>query len=231
MSFEGLLSLRKPYEREVEVQEPTLGQEVTETAREAFEFSPVQSIVRGLELSEARRTGNILDANSARAQLDDAGLRDQLTVPDQGITQEALDILIRRKRIENRRAELFARSPGGFTRGTAKIATAIGTSIFDPINVASAFVPVVSQARYMQLLRAQAGVIGRTGVRAGVGFVEGAAGAALVEPLILGVAQAEQADYDGVDSLLNIAFGGVFGGGLHAVGGLGYEASRRIARP
>jgi hypothetical protein len=228
MSFEGLLSLRKPYEREVEVQEPTLGQEVTEVAREAFEFSPVQSIVRGLDLAEARRTGNILDANSARAQLDDAGLRDQLTVPDQGITQEALDILIRRKRIENRRAELFSRSPGGFTRGTAKIATAIGTSIFDPINVASAFVPVVSQARYMQMLRAQAGVVGRTGVRAGVGFVEGAAGAALVEPLILGVAQAEQADYDGVDSLLNIAFGGVFGGGLHAVGGLGYEASRRL---
>ena len=228
MSFEGLLSLRKPYEREVEVQEPTLGEEVIETAREAFEFSPVHSFVRGLFLAEARRTGNILDANSARAQLDDAGLRDQLTVPDQGITQEALDILIRRKRTENRRAELFARSPGGFTRGTAKIATAIGTSIFDPINVASAFVPVVSQARYMQLLRAQAGVIGRTGVRAGVGFVEGAAGAALVEPLILGVAQAEQADYDGVDSLLNIAFGGVFGGGLHAVGGLGYEASRRL---
>ena len=228
MSFDGLLSIRRPYERQVEVREPTLGEELIEVGREAFEFSPTQSIVRGLELDEARRSKNILSAESARAQLGNAGLRDQLTVPDQGISQEALDILIRRKQIENRRADLYSRSPGGFSRGAAKVAASLGYSLFDPLNIATAFVPVVSQARYAAMLRAQAGLAGRTGVRAGVGFVEGAAGAALVEPLILGVAQAEQADYDGADSLLNIAFGGILGGGLHAVGGAGYEAVRRL---
>jgi hypothetical protein len=228
MSFDGLLSIRRPYERQVEVREPTLGEELIEVGREAFEFSPTQSIVRGLELDEARRSKNILSAESARAQLGNAGLRDQLTVPDQGISQEALDILIRRKQIENRRADLYSRSPGGFSRGAAKVAASLGYSLFDPLNIATAFVPVVSQARYAAMLRAQTGLLGRTGVRAGVGFVEGAAGAALVEPLILGVAQAEQADYDGADSLLNIAFGGILGGGLHAVGGAGYEAVRRL---
>ena len=228
MSFDGLLSIRRPYERQVEVREPTLGEELIEVGREAFEFSPTQSIVRGLELQEARRSKNILSAESARAQLGNAGLREQLTVPDQGISQEALDILIRRKQIENRRADLYSRSPGGFGRGAAKLGASLGYSLFDPLNIATAFVPVVSQARYAAMLRAQAGLVGRTGVRAGVGFVEGAAGAALVEPLILGVAQAEQADYDGADSLLNIAFGGILGGGLHAVGGAGYEAVRRL---
>ena len=228
MSFDGLLSLRRPYERQVEVREPTLGEELIEVGREAFEFSPTQSIVRGIELDEARRTGNLISAESARVQLGDAGLREQLTVPDQGITQEALDILIRRKRIENRRADLYSRSPGGFARGAAKVATSLGYSLFDPANIATAFVPVVSQARYAAMLRAQAGLLGRTGVRAGVGFVEGLAGAALVEPLILSTARAEQADYDGADSLLNIAFGGILGGGLHAVGGAGYEAVRRL---
>lgn len=228
MSFDGLLSVRRPYERQVEVREPTLGEELIEVGREAFEFSPTQSIVRGLELEEARRSTNILSAESARAQLGDAGLREQLTVPDQGISQEALDILIRRKRIENQRADLYSRSPGGFGRGAAKIAASLGYSLFDPLNIATAFVPVVSQARYSAMLRAQAGFAGRTGVRAGVGFVEGLAGAALVEPLILSTARAEQADYDGADSLLNIAFGGILGGGLHAVGGAGYEAVRRL---
>ena len=228
MSFDGLLSLRRPYERQVEIREPTLGEELIEVGRETLEFSPTYSIVRGLDLQEARRSKNILSAESARAQLGNAGLREQLTVPDQGITQEALDILIRRKQIENRRADLYSRSPGGFSRGAAKVAASLGYSLFDPLNIATAFVPVVSQARYAAMLRAQAGLLGRTGVRAGVGFVEGAAGAALVEPLILGVAQAEQADYDGADSLLNIAFGGILGGGLHAVGGAGYEAVRRL---
>jgi hypothetical protein len=228
MSFDGLLSVRRPYERQVEVREPTLGEELIEVGREAFEFSPTQSIVRGLELEEARRSTNILSAESARTQLGDAGLREQLTVPDQGISQEALDILIRRKRIENQRADLYSRSPGGFGRGAAKIAASLGYSLFDPLNIATAFVPVVSQARYSAMLRAQAGFAGRTGVRAGVGFVEGTAGAALVEPLILSTARAEQADYDGADSLLNIAFGGILGGGLHAVGGAGYEAVRRL---
>jgi hypothetical protein len=228
MSFDGLLSVRRPYERQVEVREPTLGEELIEVGREAFEFSPTQSIVRGLELEEARRSTNILSAESARAQLGNAGLREQLTVPDQGISQEALDILIRRKRIENQRADLYSRSPGGFGRGAAKIAASLGYSLFDPLNIATAFVPVVSQARYSAMLRAQAGLAGRTGVRAGVGFVEGLAGAALVEPLILSTARAEQADYDGADSLLNIAFGGILGGGLHAVGGAGYEAVRRL---
>jgi hypothetical protein len=61
---------------------------------------------------------------------------------------------------------------------------------------------------------------GETGKRIAYGGVEGMAGAALVEPLILSTAEAEQdKDYTILDSFLNVTIGGVLGGGLHAVGG------------
>jgi hypothetical protein len=47
------------------------------------------------------------------------------------------------------------------------------------------------------------------------GVTEGAVGAALVEPLVYSAAKRVQADYGAADSLLNIAFGSILGGGLH----------------
>ena len=51
------------------------------------------------------------------------------------------------------------------------------------------------------------------------GAIEGAGGALLLEPLVYGAAQRIQADYDLYDSLLNVAFGTVLGGGLHVGAG------------
>jgi len=140
------------------------------------------------------------------------------------VAQDLYDL----KRKELYRQEIFARAQGGFGEGIAKFATGLAVSAFDPLNIASAFVPVVGQARYALWLKratesaeaaGRSAAIARAGVRAGVGAIEGAAGAALVEPIVYGVARSEQADYDATDSLLNIAFGGIIGGGLHA--GLG----------
>jgi len=63
------------------------------------------------------------------------------------------------------------------------------------------------------------GRLGKTGARFAKGAADGAVGAAAVEPLVALQARSEQADYSAMDSLLNIAFGGVLGGGLHV--GLG----------
>jgi len=226
MSFEGLLDVRRR-EPQLETRELSLGEELIETARETFEFNPIQAIQRGRNLREAYRIGNPISAEAARAQLADARLDTQLTVPDQGITQEALDILIQRKRIENARNEKFATSPGGFGRGAARLAVGLGVSFFDPVNIVSGFIPVVGSARYSALLRARTTFAGRTAVRAGVGGIEGAVGAAVIEPIILSTARLEQADYDAADSLLNIAFGTALGGGLHSIGGAVSEAYRR----
>lgn len=77
------------------------------------------------------------------------------------------------------------------------------------------------------MLGRAASPLGRAGVRAGVGAVEGAVGAAIIEPLPLLAAQQDQTEYGLSDSLANIAMGGLLGGGLHTVGGAVSDALRR----
>src|SRR5690606_9225885 len=81
--------------------------------------------------------------------------------------------------------------------------------------------------RYAAMLGRAATPLARAGVRAGVGAVEGAVGAAIIEPLPLIAAQMDQTEYGLSDSLANIALGGLLGGGLHTVGGAVSDALRR----
>ena len=230
-----------------------LGESLYQTAREALIRSPTLSVVRAGELSQAMEAGrgpeeispeeamagvqpvaapDRLDALTARQKIKESGVK--LEVPDDGINVKALDILIERKQDEMRRNDIIQRGPTGFVAGTAKFGTAFAASILDPINVGTAFVPIVGQARYAQLL-ARAGTTGsRVLPRLAVGAAEGLAGAALVEPIIYGSAKFEQADYGMLDSALNIGFGAVFGGGLHVLGGSGadfYRAYRNKPDP
>jgi len=186
---------------------------------------PTVAAKRFAEITSARATGPRMARDEAVSRIDAAGLTGALTVGDEGITEGALDLLIERKKDEISRNTTLARARGGFAESSARLGLALGVSLTDPINIASAFVPVFGEARYLRLLK-NATAAGRVGIRAGVGAVEGAAGAALIEPLIYSAKQAEQADYDMADSLANIAFGTIFGGGLHVVGGTSAEALR-----
>lgn len=167
----------------------------------------------------------IVSADDARRRIGEEGL--DLSVPDSGIRQRALDILIERKKDERRRQDTLSRSPGGLQAGSLKLATAVGVSLLDPINVAASFVPVVGPGRYGLMLSRATGALGRAAVRARVGVVEGIAGQALVEPIVYGTARQEQADYGLADSFVNVTFGGVLGGGLHVGGGAIADAISR----
>lgn len=120
------------------------------------------------------------------------------------------------KRDELLRQDIINRGAGGFFEGAAKLTVGLGASVIDPINILSAFIPVVGEARFASLL-AQTG--SRVATRGLVGLAEGSVGAAMVEPLVYGLSKAEQRDYTMADSLQNIIFGGVMGGGLHIGGG------------
>ena len=158
----------------------------------------------------------LLTAEQARARIKEEGL--DLTVEDSGIRAGALDILIERKREEVKRKLILDNAPASTI--PVQLLAGFGASVLDPINIASAFVPIVGEARYASMLaRAGTSVAARAAVRAQVGAVEGAVGAALVEPLVLYASAQDQADYGAVDSLLNVAFGSVLGGGLHSAGG------------
>jgi hypothetical protein len=232
LSFTGYQTRSTRYQGELESDpEDVLGA----TAAQALSESPIVSLFRINELSSAEGSPDRLTAESARAKLKDAGLDGQLKVPDTGIAAPALDILMERKRDEMRRNEIIGRAPEGFVMGARRLGMSFAASAIDPINAGLSFVPVVGEARYMRYLAGARGIIGRTAVRAGVGAAEGAVGAAIAEPLIYAAKTQEQADYDFQDSLLNVAFGTVLGGGLHVVGGAGADAVRAVrergARP
>lgn len=230
MSFEGLLGEGNSVLREYAEPQSSASEVLRVRGQQALETNPIARTMRSSILDEARDAGPMLSADEARARLKAAQLDTALTVPDQGISAAALEILMRRKSTERKRQDILRRSPGGLGLEAAGLAVEFGASLLDPVNVGSGFVPVVGQARYGRWLAAAGegalGLAGRTGIRAGVGAVEGTIGAALIEPTIAAGMDAEQADYTAMDSLYNIAFGGLFGGGLHTIGGAGLDLYR-----
>nr|DAG73924.1 MAG TPA: crystallin beta/gamma motif-containing protein [Caudoviricetes sp.] len=138
--------------------------------------------------------------------------------PQEGYNAEALNYVMQLKHEELDRALTREQAPAwmapfGFGAGLV-------TSMLDPINVASSFIPIVGEQRVMSMLARNAGSAwGRAGVRVGVGALEGAVGVAALEPLIYAAKTQTQSDYGMTDSLLNIAFGTVMGGAMHGAGG------------
>jgi hypothetical protein len=208
---------------------------------EAFSTNPTSSLARmqGLEDEEIGRPSvgaglgrlpsqreapdsPLLSAQDARDKVDSLGLK--LNIPEQGIRSGALDVLIERQQAQLARQQILTRAGSAF--GT-EISAGIAASLSDPLNLALAFVPVVGEARYAAMIGRAATPLARAGVRAGVGALEGAVGAAIIEPLPLLAARQDQTDYDLSDSLANIAFGAVLGGGLHTVGGAVTDRLRR----
>lgn len=150
---------------------------------------------------------------------------------DQTVSEREAEELHRLKVEELQRKSVVSRGPQGLWMDTGKFAVGLGASIVDPINLLSAFIPVVGSARYAMLLaNAGTSLLARAGVRAGVGAIEGAVGQALLEPGVYALSRAEKRDYEMVDSLQNILFGGVFGGGLHILGGGAKDAYRGISK-
>ena len=195
----------------------TLGETLGAVAEDAWNFNPLPSAIRFFEL-EANRNEDTNEPLISRDELNKKYSNLDLFF-DQDEKQSTVDILVNRKTLERERQSIIARGPegsfnpfnSGFYTGGAKLGTSLAVSIADPINIASAFIPVVGEARFASLVARQ-GLTKARGIR---GVVEGAVGAAAVEPIVLTAATAEQADYGLMDSFLNVTFGSIIGGGLH----------------
>jgi len=192
-------------------------------AKDNWNYNPVISLMTYGDTLEAERDSRLegkepVDRNILNERYKDIGL-----YFEQDEYQSVVNIMVDQKEKELERQSIIQRGPkgswnpldGGFYVGAAKLATGIGVSFLDPINIGVSFIPVFGQANFA---RVAAATSFRT-ARLARGAVEGAVGATLVEPLIYGVAQKIQADYDLVDSFMNIGFGSVIGGGLHVGAG------------
>lgn len=160
----------------------------------------------------------VISAEEANQRAGDLGLNFDGPIPER-----ALELMMERKQRENRRQFILSHRRQGAGQVVGDLFFGLALSAVDPLNVASAFIPVVGETRYAAL----AGRIGTLGARVSRGAVEGAVGAALVEPIVYGAARYEQADYTLQDSLMNVAFGTALGGGFHVgLGALGDAIGR-----
>lgn len=136
-----------------------------------------------------------------------------------GISAQSLNILIEQKKAELERQRVYTRAQGGIAEGTLRFGAALAASFTDPLEFAANFFPVMKSAKYAKMLEGAATPLARAGVRAKVGAIEGAVGAAALEPARMFFAGERQGEYGIEDSFLNIVLGGAMGGGIHTFGG------------
>tara|TARA_R110000787_G_scaffold72773_2_gene162255 strand:+ start:141 stop:1832 length:1692 start_codon:yes stop_codon:yes gene_type:complete len=180
------------------------------TFQETMYYNPINALGRLSEQYTGK--GTVGDIISKDTWKESEYYRDGIEVGDGGIKEGLAQLLAERA---DRRRDFqitLQRSKGGFGLGAAQFGVAIAGSFLDPLNIASAFIPAVGPAR----MAAMAAKFGKSGSRAMKGAIDGAVGAAVLEPLIIGAAAAEQDDsYTLLDSFLNVAVGSALGGGLH----------------
>ena len=189
-----------------------LGDVLKATAKETWARNPLESTQTLIELIRANQNENspLVPKDQLNKEYGELGLSFE-----EDEYQSVVDLMVEEKQAERERQAIIARGPQGFGVGVAKFAVGLGVSMLDPINVASAFIPVVGQARMAQMVAKQ----GFTRARFAKGVREGAVGAAVVEPIVALAASELQADYGLADSFLNITFGSILGGGLHVASG------------
>ena len=208
----------------------TLKESLGAVAADNWEFNPAMATFKRWKMYEAKsisEEGERSPRNQPILRVNRDKLNKQYSSLglyfEQDEYQSVVDIMVDSKIEENERQSIMSRGPegsfnplsGGFYVGAAKLAVGIGVSFLDPINIGASFIPVVGQTRFAQ-------IVARTGLKTGRavrGAVEGAVGATLLEPLIYSTAQKIQADYDLVDSFMNIGFGTIIGTGLHVGAG------------
>lgn len=144
---------------------------------------------------------------------------------DAPIRRMAAERIAQLKRDELERQQVMQYGPGGIGQFATQLAGGAAGGLADPINLAATFLPLGIFAR------AGAVVEGLTASRLAATVAEqalqGAAGAALLEPMVYFPAIQEHADYSFADSALNI----LMGGGLGAVGGaIGYGIGKMLPR-
>lgn len=121
---------------------------------------------------------------------------------DEKRRQVAAETTFRRARLENGYGTLHWLLGGG---------TEFLTQAVDPLNVASAFVPVVGEARFA-LMAERMGPLFASVAR---GAIEGAAGQALLEPIAAVNARQQGEDYSLLNTLIDVGFGSGLGVALH----------------
>lgn len=205
-------------------------------AEDAWYNNPVASMTRGADLSiqergtQISRWGGFRPPTTPLLEPKDAndrfGIEGQLSFKEpvrEGAAKLQREWALERMEI----ADKLQRADQGIGAKSARLGTELLVSAADPINLASAFIPVVGEARYA----AMAARFGRPLARIITGAAEGIVGQAAVEPFIYSQAKREQQDYDAYDTLTNLAMGAGIGAVAHTVLGPLLDRGRSAGKP
>lgn len=127
------------------------------------------------------------------------------------IRKNEAEIIAAKKIKEQALRERISQSEGGFLSGASSLMGSFAGAMLDPVNIATAFVPVTKVLPALKGLEAS-GFMGRVALKG----IDGMVMNSLVEPLPLWMANIDQRDYTMADTLFNITAGGVFGAGIGA---------------
>lgn len=161
----------------------------------------------------------MFDHDTALQHVKNAGL--SFDVPVEGVSRATLDLMIQRKRNQQKYMSIINR--GGTGSSVAALAGDLVGAMVDPAAIFFMFTPVpILTTRLTSRLLMTEGILGRAAIRAQMGAAEGALGAALMEPLLASNLKQLGDDYTMMNSLANVSFGAIAGGILGpGVGALG----------
>jgi hypothetical protein len=191
------------------------------TLQETIYYNPASALSRMGEQYMFKDEGQILSSDEYK---ESEFFREGIEVGDEGISTGEANILAKRYDERGKFQSVLRRSKGGIGLGAMQFGTALVGSMLDPLNIGSAFVPVVREARIAGLTAR----FGKSGGRFLAGAVDGAALAVPLEvPINIAARMEQDQDYTIMDSLLNVTIGGVLGGGFHVAGGKIGDAIKR----
>lgn len=177
----------------------------------------------------AQRNEPKLSAADAAEYLKTFDFKMTLVPKDNEYSKSQLDLIAKRQRELTIINDVRDRTPwdlGSVPRGLAMF----GVSMTDPINIATAFMPwskAIPLASRLNAMRVSSSALTRAGGRVGLGAVDAGISTAVIEPLYYAGRQYIGDDYDAYDSMQNIAFGALVGGGIVGIGGAGADVFRK----
>lgn len=212
------------YNTAVDTAPVSLGTALKNIASQNWDYNPTSSLFRLEEKNQAYDLSDkYINKDELNAKYADMGL-----FFEKDTREGVVDYIVKRKKIEMERSNIISRGPKGLGAKAAYLGVGLATSFADPINIAASFVPVVGQAKFAAMVAKS----GKNVARLKKGFTEATIGNIAVEPIVYGVAQGEQADYDYLDSFNAIAIGSVLGAGLHVgFGKIGDQIAKLRGKP
>lgn len=185
------------------------------SAKQMYQDTTLGVMQRKADIDNARRTedflgrpihNKLLTKEQANARYQQYGVSF-----NSDIRENEAEVIAAKKIREYALRQRLQQTEGNFLSGASSLMGAFAGAMLDPVNIATAFIPVTRLIPALKTVEAM-GAFGRIATKGLDGLIMNS----LVEPAPLWMAGIDQRDYSMSDSLFNVVAGGVFGAGMGA---------------